>query len=149
MSYSEKVSSKLNDLLARNYDSEKGYQEAAEKVEYGDLKAFFKEKAQERYDFGHEIKEEIRSFGESPEKGTSIAGDAHRAWMNVKSLFSQNDKEAMVEEALRGETTMLENYNEVLEETNLPPSTRNVLIKQRDAIQGAINNNKMYENIVS
>ena len=62
--YTEKVSSKLNDLLEKTYDAEKGFKKAAENVKNEALKNYFSKKAQERYDFGHELKSEIKSFGQ-------------------------------------------------------------------------------------
>ena len=56
MKFTEKMSNKLNELLEKNYDAEKGYKKAAENVENTKLKQFFNEQAQKRYDFGHEIK---------------------------------------------------------------------------------------------
>ncbi|MEH6408308.1 MAG: PA2169 family four-helix-bundle protein, partial [Leeuwenhoekiella sp.] len=75
MSYSEKIADKLNELLEKNYDAEAGYKNAAEKVHSTSLKGYFTSRAQDRYNFGHELKEEIRSFGKDPKKGTSVAGD--------------------------------------------------------------------------
>ncbi|MGA8853430.1 MAG: PA2169 family four-helix-bundle protein, partial [Christiangramia sp.] len=75
MSYSKEISKKLNELLEKNYDAEKGYKLAAEKVKNQQLKSFFSKRAQERYDFGHELKSEIKNFGEDPDKGTSVKGD--------------------------------------------------------------------------
>ena len=49
MNYTKEVSKKLNDLLEKNYDAEKGYKFAAEKVKNTKLKSFFSERAQERY----------------------------------------------------------------------------------------------------
>ena len=37
----DKVVSVLNDLLTKNYDAEKGYKEAAEKIEHTSLRAYF------------------------------------------------------------------------------------------------------------
>ncbi|NEV92534.1 PA2169 family four-helix-bundle protein [Psychroflexus sp. YR1-1] len=142
MKYTEKVSNKLNELLEKNYDAEAGYIAAKDNVKNSDLKNFFKERATDRYDFGHEIKEEIRSFGEKPDKGTSIKGDAHRVWMNLKSTFSSNSDEAVLKEAIRGEKKALEDYNEILKEVDLPASTRTVLEKHRSSLQAALDHVK-------
>ncbi|ALM20742.1 hypothetical protein JCM19294_2264 [Nonlabens tegetincola] len=147
MSYTEKVANKLNDLLEKNYDAEAGYKEAKDQVDSSRLKDFFSQQAQERYDFGHELKSEIRSFGQEPDKGTSITGDAHRAWMNIKSTFSSDKEETILEEAIRGEKAAVEEYNEVLAETSLPVSTRTILTKHRDNIQTALNRVNAMENI--
>ncbi len=146
MKYSEEVAHKLNELLEKNYDAEKGYKFAAEKVKNPKLQSFFSERAKERYDFGHELKSEIRNFGEAPEKGGSFAGDAHRAWMNLKTSFASDKEEAVLEEAVRGEKAAIEEYNDILKDTNLPPSTGNILTKQRNSITESLNKVKSMEN---
>lgn len=145
MSYSNEISKKLNELLEKNYDAEKGFKNAAEDVKNEQLKIFFKEKAQQRYEFGHELKSEIRNFGDTPDKGTSIKGDAHRVWMDLKSALSRDNEEAVLEEAIRGEKAAVEDYNEVIAEREMPPSTANLLIKQRNAIERTLNKVKNFE----
>ncbi|MCH4822737.1 PA2169 family four-helix-bundle protein [Gramella lutea] len=146
MSYSNQIAEKLNELLQKNYDAEKGYKLAAEKVKNERLKSFFSERASERYDFGHELKSEIRNFGENPEKGTSLAGDAHRSWMNLKASLSNDKDEAVLEEAVRGEKSAVEEYENILKESELPASTGNILLKQKNAIIASLNEVKALEN---
>ena len=145
MNYTEEVANKLNSLLTKSYDAEAGYKKAAENVKNRGLKNFFQNRAQDRYNFGHEIKEEVRSFGQEVDKGTSFKADMHRAWMDVKTAFSTDDDESTLEEAIRGEKASVEAYNEVLAETSLPSSTRSVLEKQRNSIQSALNEVKTLE----
>lgn len=145
MSYTEKVGDRLNNLLTKSYDAEAGYKKAAEKVNNAGLKNFFKNRAQDRYNFGHEIKEEVRSFGQEVDKGTSFTADAHRAWMDIKTAFTTDTDEAVLEEAIRGEKASVEEYNEILAETSLPNSTRAILEKQRNNIQNALNEVKALE----
>ncbi len=145
MSYSSEVSKKLNELLEKNYDAEKGYKLAAEKVKSERLKNFFSERAQERYDFGHELKAEIRNFGENPDKGTSIAGDMHRSWMNLKASLSNDKDEAVLEESVRGEKAAVEEYEAIIKESDIPASTGNILIKQKNAIVASLNEVKTLE----
>ncbi|SDR73540.1 conserved hypothetical protein [Gillisia sp. Hel1_33_143] len=145
MKYSEDVANKLNSLLEKNYDSEKGYQMAAENVKNPQLKEFFNQRAKERYDFGHELKSEIKSFGQEPDKGTSLKGDIHRGWMDIKTSLSSDNEEAVLEEAIRGEKAAVEEYNEVLKSEEIPSSTGNVLMKQRNSITDALNKVKSLE----
>lgn len=149
MKYTEKISNKLNELLVKNHDAEKGYINAAENVDSSTLKIFFKRRATERSEFAKEIRTEILRYGEDPKDSGSFKGTVHRNWMSLKSLFSSNDEEAILEEAIRGEEASLEEYNEILEDKTLPPSIDNMLIKQRDAIQAAINTEKVHEELVS
>jgi uncharacterized protein (TIGR02284 family) len=145
--YTDEVGEKLNDLLEKTYDAEKGFKKAEENTDHASLKAYFKSKAQQRYDFGHELKSEIKSFGQEVDKGDSITGKAHRAWMDVKALFSSDDEEAMLEEAIRGEKAAIDEYNEVLEETSLPSSTAAVLRNQKQAIENGLSNIKKLEDL--
>ena len=145
--YTENVGSKLNKLLEKTYDAEKGYQKAAENTENVVLKTFFNKKSKQRYNFGHELKDEITSFGQKIEKKGSIAGAAHRTWMDFKALISSNDSEAMIEEAIRGEKSSIEEYNDVLSETSLPTSTATLLKKQKNQIELDLSTEKIMEKI--
>lgn len=136
----------LNHLLERNYDAEKGYKKAAEDIENSLLKDFFKDYSGQRYSFGHEIKEEIRQMNGEPDKGSSVKGDLHRTWIDVKSLLTGKDDEAVVKECIRGETTALEDYEDALRRNDLPPSTRQVVQRQHDQIQGAVNRLNQIQN---
>jgi len=146
-SYTEQVGNKLNVLLEKTYDAEKGYKKAAENVKNESLKTFFNNKAKQRYDFGHELKTEIKSFGQEVDKGGSITGDAHRAWMDVKAVFSTDNEESMLEEAIRGEKSSVEEYTEVLNETSLPSSTQNLLATQKQKIEGSLSTIKSLEDL--
>lgn len=145
MEYSEKIADKLNDLLEKNYDSEKGYKLAEEKVKDSQLKEIFRSRSQNRYDFGHELKAEIKKYGESPDKGTSVKGDLHRTWMNIKSSLSSNTDEAILEEAMRGEKAAVEDYDSVIAEGDIAATTKDLLKKQRDYIKNALEQVKNLE----
>ena len=151
MKYSEKVSKKLNELLEKTYDAERGYKLAAEKVENPTVKKFLNDKVQQRYTFGHQLKNEISEFGQLPEKGGSVKGDLHRAWMNLTSTLSGNETERILEEVERGEKKSIENYDEILKDKELvlPASTENMLKQQREAIKSAMNAAERFETVIS
>ncbi len=145
MSYSEEMGKKLNELLEKNYDAEAGYKNAAEKVNDSTLKSYLLSRAKDRYDFGHELKAELKSFGQEPDKGTSLAGDAHRLWMDLKTALTSDKDEAVLEETIRGERAALEEYNEILEDSSLPSSTATLISTQRNSIKTALNEAKALE----
>lgn len=149
MKYSEEISNKLNNLLVKNYDAEKGYTNAMNNVENPNLKMFFKRRATERSQFAKELRTEILQYGELPEESGSLKGAAHRGWMNLKSTFTTNDEEAILEEAIRGEKTSLDEYKDVLKDRTLPPSIDAILVKHKNAIQSAINTERVQEELVS
>ncbi|MBA6152635.1 ferritin-like domain-containing protein [Gelidibacter maritimus] len=145
--YTDKLGNRLNDLLEKNYDAEEGFKKASENAKHAGLKSYFSNKAKERYNYGHELKSELKNFGQEPDKGGSVTGAAHRTWMEVKSWFSTDDDEAMLEEAIRGEKASVDEYNEVLKETALPTSTQQVLERQKNAIEHGLTNIKRLEDL--
>ena len=151
MKYTEKITNRLNELLTKTYDAEKGYKLAQDKVDNITVKKFLSDKVQQRYNFGHELKEEIKKFGELPEKGGSIKGDLHRTWMNLTSSLTGNETERILEEVERGEKASIEEYNDILndKEITLAPSTENLLKRQRDEIKEALKNASIFEDAVS
>jgi uncharacterized protein (TIGR02284 family) len=136
----------LNGLLTKNYDAEAGYKEAAENTGSPILTNFFKEKAAQRYQFGHEIKLEIKSLGGKPDKGTSLIGDAHRTWINFKSALAFNTEEAILEECERGEKASVEEYDNFLTKHDMPASTRNIVLNQRNKINQSLRRVEVLEN---
>lgn len=127
----------LSRLLTINHDSEKGYQEAAENVKDNELKSMFLAQSRQRAEFAHLLDREIRTLGGEPDSGTSLAADLHRAWINVKSTFSSDDDKATVQECHRGDQEALNEYNAVLQETDLAASTREILLHQKESIDTA------------
>ena len=133
----DKVVSVLNDLLTKNYDAEKGYQEAAEKTEHASLIGYFENQAKNRYDFGHEIKGLISKYGGEPDKGTSVLGDLHRAWISIRDSFGAGDQ-AIYSECIRGEEAFSEEYGEVLADEVLPQDVRDMVLKQKNSVDKAL-----------
>jgi len=145
--YTEEIGNRLNDLLKKTYDAEKGFKKAAENIDNSALKTYFKQKAQERYDFGHELKSELKTFNQDIDKGGSVTGAAHRTWMDVKALFSSENEESMLEEAIRGEKSAINEYSQVINETSLPSSTKSILESQKNKIQNGLSRIKTLEDL--
>ncbi|WP_142784589.1 ferritin-like domain-containing protein [Changchengzhania lutea] len=147
--YTEEVGNKLNDLLEKNYDAEKGYRKAAENAKSDSLKRFFNRKAAERNSFGHEIKSELKTYGQEPDKGGSVTGALHRTWMDTKALFSSDNDESMLEAAITGERAALDDYEDALSdnEPRFPERTASILKNQWSQIQSDLNKIKRLEDI--
>ncbi len=135
----KEITGVLNELLERNYDAEKGYKKAAEDIDNSLLKDFFTDYSGQRYNFGHELKEEIIKLGGEPEKGSAVKADLHRAWIDIKSIVTGKDTEAVVSECVRGEKKALEDYEDALRRTDLPATSREVVQRQHDQIMAAVN----------
>ena len=131
MSYSEEISNKLNELLVKNYDAEKGYLNAMSNVDDKNLKIFFKRRASERSQFAKELRTEILRYGETPEDSGTFKGTVHRNWMSLKSALSSNNEEEIIEEAIRGEEKSLKEYDQMMKENNLPPTKCSINLMSR------------------
>lgn len=145
--YTEQIGSKLNELLERTYDAEKGFLNAAENIENTSLKEYFKTKAEQRKAFGHDLKTEIKAYGQEVDKGGSVEGSMHRTWMDLKSAFSSDSEEAMLEEAIRGEKKAIDDYKEIVKENELPSSTKMLLENQISKIEKGLSTVKTLEDV--
>ena len=133
----DKVVSLLNDLITKNYDAEKGYKEAGEKIEHASLKSYFEHQSKNRYDFGHQIKPLIAKYGGEVDKGTSVAGDLHRVWISIRNAFSSGDQ-AIYDECIRGEEAFSAEYGEVLTHEGLPQDVKEVVFTQKNSVDKAL-----------
>jgi len=131
----EKIAHRLNALLEKNSDAERGFEKAAELASAQSIIEWFSDRAIERGKFKQELKEEIHSFGYPAVQTSSLTGDMHRAWMDLKATFSGDNDEAMLQEALRGEKASLDEYNEAIAETTVPPTTLDILKNHRSTIE--------------
>ena len=77
----------------------------------------------------------------------STAGALHRTWMDVKAFFSEDDAEAMLEEAIRGDKAVIEEYNEVLADTHLPIEAATIIRRQRDWLKQDLEKIKTLEDL--
>jgi len=105
----------LNDLIEYSKDGEKGFRESADDVKDPDLKAFFVQRALDCGTAATELQGEVRRLGGDPETSTSVTGDMHRGWVNLKSLFTGKDELAVLEEVERGEDYALKAYKDARE----------------------------------
>lgn len=102
----------LNDLIEYSKDGEKGFKASAEDVKNPELKAFFVQRAGECATAAAELQSEVRRLGGDPETGTSISGDLHRGWVNLKSMVTGKDETAVLNEVERGEDHALKAYKD-------------------------------------
>lgn len=137
----------LEEILEKNIDAERGYSKAAEKAENPAVKRYFENKSRERREFNSDLKTQIKAAYSDFDEDGSFTGSIHRTWMDLKSIFSANDDEAMLEESIRGDKAAVEEYDDVLEEESLPVGLRNLLLNQRTKIKTDLERNKTLEDL--
>lgn len=105
----------LNDLIETSKDGQEGFKSCAEDIKHQELKALFAKRSADCAAAAAELQAQVRALGGDPETSTSVAGDLHRRWVDVKSVFTGKDEEAVLNEAERGEDHALKAYKEALE----------------------------------
>jgi uncharacterized protein (TIGR02284 family) len=133
---SGKVISTLNGLIETLKDGEHGFKTAAEGVKESTIKSLFLQYSKQRTEMVRELEAEVRRLGGDPEKAGSIAGAAHRGWINIKSAVTGKDDASIVAEAERGEDSAKRMYEEALKEP-LPAQTIALVREQSMKIHDA------------
>lgn len=142
-----KIVNQLEEILEKNRDAQKGYKKAAENAKDSRLKSYFEKKSMDRNGFNMSLKNELVANYDEIDDAGSFTGTIHRAWMDVKSLFSADDDEAMLEEAIKGDKAAVEEYDEVLEDSNLPQALIQLLREQKNAIRADLSKIKSLEDL--
>lgn len=135
MSYNEYVGEKLNALLQKNIEAKQGFLKAAEKMENPAIQSFFNNKARERKDFARQLEAYLNQLNIESKEEDSIKSKVHRTWMDIRTLVSSDQEEAVLEEVIRGENAILEKYREILDNESVPSTTRNFLNAQMNKIE--------------
>jgi uncharacterized protein (TIGR02284 family) len=128
------VVSILNKLIETCKDGEEGFKTCAEDIKNPELKALFTKHSQECAEAAGELQAEVIALGGTPEDSTSVSGDLHRRWVDVKSIFTGKDEEAVLNEAERGEDVALKAYKEALTEA-LPANIFTIVERQLAGVQ--------------
>ncbi|AIZ46631.1 aldehyde dehydrogenase [Deinococcus radiopugnans] len=115
---------KLQYLLGTLRDGEKGFAQAAEHADAPNLKSMFSERSQQRGRLAGEVASKIQSMGGDADKGGSVGAALHRTWLNVRDAVTGKGDYAVVAEAERGEDVAIQNYQDVLNATDLPADLR-------------------------
>ena len=126
----------LNKLIETCKDGEAGFKVCAEDVKRPDMKQLFSQRSRRCGEAAEELQRTVLELGGEPEDSTSVSADLHRRWVDLKSLITGKDEEAILNEAERGEDVAKERYSEALTQ-NLPPQIRTMVERQ---YQGVLRN---------
>ena len=141
-----KLVDRLEEILEKNRDGQKGYVKAAENADSPQLQSYFRRKSTDRMQFNEALKRELVATYDEIDDDGSFTGTIHRAWMDIKSLFGSSDK-SMLEEAIRGDKAAVKEYEEVLKEEALPMRVATIIREQQMKIRTDLNNIKSLEDL--
>ncbi len=123
----------LNNLVETSKDGEAGFKVCANDVKRPDLKQLFIEHSRQCGSAASELQRAVLELGGKPEESTSIGADLHRRWVDLKSLVTGKDEEAILNEAERGEDVAENHYSEALQQ-NLPTDIRAMVQRQYEGL---------------
>jgi uncharacterized protein (TIGR02284 family) len=129
------VINSLNDLIEINRDGQKGFQEAADKIEASATKTFFMEQSLSRARYVGELQTLVHDLGDEPENTGTVAGALFRGWMDLKAALGGGDH-AILNVVESSEDQVLNAYKKALENA-LPANISSVIDSQRQGIRQA------------
>ena len=119
----------LNSLIEVSRDGEAGFRTCAGDATDPALKAWFEECAQRCQRAAELLAQEVVVRSAIPAQTGSVAGAAHRAWVNIKAVVASRNDLAVLEECERGEDFALRAYASALDNT-LPADLRIIIESQ-------------------
>lgn len=128
----------LENLIVILNDGKLGYTNAAESVEDSNLKTDFLGFARERSLMIVELQDEVNKLGKSTDTEGGPMGALHRAWIDLKSIFTGGDKEAIINACITGEEAAIEEYKNALKDVEFSTLLHPVVSKQMASIQSTL-----------
>jgi uncharacterized protein (TIGR02284 family) len=129
----DQVISTLNSLIELNRDGQKGFQEAAGKMDAPHIKTYFFKQSRARAHFAGELQTLVHSLGDEPVNGGTVLGTMHRGWMELRSALGGGDH------AILAATETFENFasnkfRDALNES-LPTDVRDIVKRQFESVK--------------
>jgi uncharacterized protein (TIGR02284 family) len=130
----DKVVSILNDLIETSRNGEKGFLTSAEDTKNPELQSIFRARAQDCARSAKDLQQIVVRLGGKPEEGGTVAGAAHRGWVNLKATLTGRSDLAILEECERGEDVAKAHYRKAVDD-ELPADIRPIVERQYQGAQ--------------
>jgi uncharacterized protein (TIGR02284 family) len=128
--------SALNDLIKINNDRIAGYEKANEATDETGLNLLFNEYIEQSKSYVSEIRDYIHVLGGAPADGTTLSGKFYHAWIDVKSVFSGNDRHSILSSCEYGEDVAKKAYRAALDDKELIWEDENVVSILNNHLEG-------------
>ncbi|MDO6472596.1 PA2169 family four-helix-bundle protein [Maribacter sp. 1_MG-2023] len=141
-----KIEDHLKDLVSKNEDAIKGFEKASENSKEVGIKSYFEKKVIDRMQFLRELRAAVPELDlGSVEIEGSAAGTLHRTWMDVKAFFAEDNDEAMLEEAVRGDKAAINDYDNALAEVMMTHRLKEIIRAQKYFLQNDLETTEILE----
>jgi len=138
MQTNEKLIDVLNDLIRINNDRVSGYEKASSETESidVDLRAIFMGYANDSQKYANELGLEVKRLGGDSADGTTGLVKIYRAWMDVKSTFTGQDRQAILSSCEYGEDQAQKAYADALaSDAEMNADIRQLITTQKAALK--------------
>lgn len=129
----------LNDLILINNDRIAGYEKSYDETKdiETDLKGLFQEMADQSKGYVTQLSGEVQKLGGEPADGTILSGKLYRVWMDVRTVFSTDNRKAVLENSEAGEDAAQKAYTEALKNEDLPADITQLILSQKTALKSS------------
>ena len=126
----------LNTLISTLIDSVTGFEDAAANIEGSSrLQQLFRERASERRQVVEELRAEVRRLGGNAEDDGSFMGKAHQRFLDLKSVVTGRDEQAIINEVERGEDYLKGKFEAALSSDHLSGESRAVVERAYQSVR--------------
>ncbi|MBC8984919.1 PA2169 family four-helix-bundle protein [Pedobacter sp. N36a] len=142
----------LNDLIQINNDRVAGYEKALSELsdQDSDLRSLFSEMIRQSKQHKATLTQEVQVLGSNAEtSSTTTSGKIYRAWMDLKAVFTGNDRETVLNNCEAGEDAAQKAYQAALEAEGLSVHLKNIISEQKADLYDSHNEIKALRDRVS
>lgn len=139
----------LKTLYPRLIDSKDGYEQAVERSDNPAHQALFREMIDRRTRNAAQIRTYLAQQGEEMDDDGSLLAAAHRAFTSMKDTVTGSGDEAILEEVIRGESALLNAYDEAIKEAGGADPEYAFITQQHSELRSKIEELKGRERIAA
>lgn len=127
--------SAMKNLHTRLHDSIEGYKAAMERTDSPYLKEVMSDMVTRRTSAMQELHTYMTAQGIEASHDTSTLADVHRSFLKLKDSVTGAGDEAVLNEIVRGEETLLDAYDKAIGETGASDPEFRFLVDQREQLK--------------
>jgi len=125
----------LNSLIETTIDSVDGYRESAAATEDARLKGMFETFASDRGKVVQDLRARVTALGGTPEDDGTVLAAAHRKFVDLKSLVTGRDDQAIVNEVERGEDHIKAKFEKAIADEEISSETRGIITRAFESVR--------------
>jgi len=129
-----RITNRLEKIASKLHDAEMGYKEIARATDHLAMRTWCNKYANERYNMRRQLESQASLMGRPIEAATSTAGALHRAFIDIKINNTDFDFPACIDEIDRGSTSLIEEYDGVLQDEKLPSGLGRIISDHRATV---------------